>query len=135
VIGEIPQGLLKKNTMKYSALRFTINEISKKLNLPKSTLRYWEKELGEQIQPMRTRGGQRRYEQRHIKLFERVRTMKNKGMTLREIKRVFTQSYNRNSKMDIPSGASIDLLAPRISELMRHEVNLFLATNHYRQLI
>ena len=45
---------------------FTIQQLSKKLNIPKPTLRFWEKELEGIFVPLRTRGGQRRYRQSEV---------------------------------------------------------------------
>src|SRR3990172_6463491 len=51
--------LRKGNEMK----EYKIQEVSKKLEVPDSTIRYWETEFSEIITPKRTSGGQRRYSQ------------------------------------------------------------------------
>jgi UDP-N-acetylglucosamine 4,6-dehydratase len=45
---------------------YKIQEISKKLELPASTIRFWENEFSDFIEPTRTHGGQRRYSQKDI---------------------------------------------------------------------
>jgi DNA-binding transcriptional MerR regulator len=104
----------------------TIQEVSDRLGLPKSTLRYWEKVLREHIRPNRTPGGQRRYEMGHIAFFERVRAMKESGMTLRKINQSLAKASRGHLLKDPEGDISIDLLARRISELVRREVSLFL---------
>jgi DNA-binding transcriptional MerR regulator len=103
----------------------TIQEVSDRLGLPKSTLRYWEKELKEHIKPNRTPGGQRRYEMDHIAFFERVRAMKDSGMTLGKIKNELASTYQQGELKEPTGDTSIDVLAQRIAELVRREVRLF----------
>jgi DNA-binding transcriptional MerR regulator len=107
----------------------TIQEISDRLGLPKSTLRYWEKELKDHIKPNRTPGGQRRYEIGHIAFFERVRAMKKSGMTLSKIKRALACSSDPKPLKDPSDDTSIDLLAQRIAELVKREVSIFLSND------
>ena len=105
----------------------TIQEVSDRLGLPKSTLRYWEKELQEYIKPDRTPGGQRRYDMGHIDFFKRVCAMKNSGMSLRKIKRALAYPSDQDPLMVPQGGTSIDLFAQRIAELVKREVSLFLS--------
>jgi DNA-binding transcriptional MerR regulator len=107
----------------------TIQEVSDRLGLPKSTLRYWEKELEDYIKPNRTPGGQRRYEMDHIDFFKRVLAMKNSGMTLRKIKRALACHPDQRPLMVSPGETSIDSLAQRIAELVKREVSLFLSSD------
>lgn len=80
----------------------SISEASDRLGLTKSTLRFWEKELADHIQPVRTRGDQRRYETDHIEVFEQVRKMKSDGLTLGQIKIVLTHTCEHQRKFDLP---------------------------------
>jgi DNA-binding transcriptional MerR regulator len=108
----------------------TIQEVSDRLELPKSTLRYWEKELEDHIKPNRTPGGQRRYDKGHIAFFERVRAMKNSGLTLSKIKRALAcPPPDDKTPMDPSGDASIDLLAQRIADLVKREVSIFLSND------
>lgn len=108
----------------------TIQEVSDRLGLPKSTIRYWEKELEDHIKPNRTPGGQRRYGMGHIDFFKRVRAMKNSGMTLRKIKRTLASPPDQRIPMAPPGDPSIDSLAQRIAELVKREVSLFLSSEN-----
>jgi DNA-binding transcriptional MerR regulator len=108
--------------------RMSIQEASDRLGLPKSTLRYWEKELADHIQPVRTQGGQRRYETHHIKVFEHIRKMKNNGLTLGQIKRALAHTCEHQRKMDMRY-ASIDSVAQRIADLVRQELRHFICSD------
>jgi DNA-binding transcriptional MerR regulator len=99
----------------------TIRQLSLKLNIPKPTLRYWEKELCGFIVPIRTRGGQRRYTAENISMVEEVKKLRKRGMSLAEIKRRLSNGDNGdNSNSD-----RIGLLADRVAEVVRAEVNRF----------
>ena len=64
---------------------FTIQQISLKLDIPKSTLRFWEKELDGFILPIRTSGGQRRYGLEDLSIIGKVKELRTRGMSLTEI--------------------------------------------------
>ncbi len=66
---------------------FTIQQVSTKLNIPKPTLRFWEKELDGILIPIRTLGKQRRYNLEHLAIIGMVRELREKGMGLAEIKK------------------------------------------------
>jgi len=84
----------------------TIAEISRKLRIPKHTLRFWEKEFNGQITPHRTQGGQRRYAAEHVAVIE---TIKNCG---REASACPTSSVNcQRGKNGQGQTAKIDVLA------------------------
>ena len=66
-----------------------INEVSKELNVPAHTLRYWEKQFAGAIRPV-TGAGNRRYYRRET--VEKIRAIKSllydKGMTIAGVKKV-----------------------------------------------
>ena len=102
----------------------TIQQLSLKLNIPKPTLRFWEKEFDGILVPLRTQGGQRRYAIEHISIIEDINNMKRKGMSLAEIKR----KLGNNNKVQIDNSISngMDLLAERVAEVVKAEVYRFL---------
>lgn len=53
---------------------YKIGEISKMLQVPASTLRYWETEFN-QLKPTKSSGGQRFYTQKHIDLLKNLKQM------------------------------------------------------------
>ena len=100
---------------------FTIQQVSTKLNIPKPTLRFWEKELDGILVPIRTLGKQRRYNLEHLAIIGMVRELREKGMSLAEIKK----QKNNTNKRDNSNSKSVDLLVARVTEVVRAEVNRF----------
>ena len=103
---------------------FTIQQISRKLDIPKSTLRFWEKEFDGLLTPIRTRGGQRRYSEEHVKILSRISMQKKEGMSLDQIKNKFLQSDA--GRPNYSDSEYIDLLADRVAGLVKEEVYRFL---------
>ena len=106
---------------------FTIQQISRRLGIPKSTLRFWEKELDGFILPLRTSGGQRRYGHEDLSTIGRVKELRTNGMSLTEIK--------CHLQMDSQAGArsrqlgNVDLLAERLAAVIKAEVYDFLSSH------
>ncbi len=101
---------------------FTIQQLSTKLNIPKPTLRYWEKELEGIFVPLRTSGRQRRYTAEHISTIEEIKKLKGEGMSLLDIKQVF----HNNRTGNLSNTVRIDLLLNRITEVVKAEIASFL---------
>ncbi len=99
----------------------SISEISKRLRVPKHTLRFWEKEFSGAIVPFRTRGGQRRYAADHIAVIETIKRMREEGKSLSEIKQELVNGSNGQGQ-----AAKIDSLATRVAEVVKAEVYHFL---------
>ena len=79
----------------------TIQEVSQKLNVHKHTLRFWEKEFSEFLQPARTNGGQRRYDHEHISLIDKIRGLVHKeGMSLATAKEELVKEGGLKRKRD-----------------------------------
>ena len=97
---------------------FTIHQLSQKLDIPKPTLRFWEKKLSEIIVPLRTEGGQRRYAIKHIGVIQQVKAFRGKGMSLAEIKIKLGNHSNSDS-------GALDLLSERIAEVVRSEIERY----------
>ena len=99
----------------------SIQEVSALLKVPKPTLRFWEKELDGILVPLRTNGGQRRYALEHLAIIGKVKELREKGMSLVEIKR----QINNTNKGDNSNSNRIDLLAARVADVVKAEVNRF----------
>ena len=54
-------------------MKFKIKDVCEKIEVPMSTIRYWEKEFSEFINPQKTRGGQRRYTKEDITIFNQIK--------------------------------------------------------------
>jgi|COG998Drversion2_1049125.scaffolds.fasta_scaffold17370_2 DNA-binding transcriptional MerR regulator len=102
----------------------TIQQISLKLDIPKSTLRFWEKELDGFIMPIRTSGGQRRYSLINLSLIGKVKEFRDMGMSLAEIKSKLQADNQLVVKK--PSLDNFERLAERVAELIKKEVYNFL---------
>jgi DNA-binding transcriptional MerR regulator len=99
----------------------TISEASQKLKVPKHTLRFWEKEFGSLLIPQKTSGGQRRYSIEDLAVIEGVKKLRNRGMSLSDIKR----ELSAGSKTGGSDSNGIDLLANRVAEVVKKEVYHF----------
>ena len=68
---------------------YRIQEVSTKLHVPRSTIRYWEGEFTELIKPKRTDGGQRRYSGEDIDHLAQIKEiLHNKNKTIDQAKRI-----------------------------------------------
>jgi len=52
-----------------------IKDISSHLNIPVSTIRYWQDKFADFIQPSRTNGGQRRYSENDLNVFKTIKEL------------------------------------------------------------
>ena len=100
----------------------TIQEVSERLELPKSTLRYWEKEFDGFIAPMRTSGGQRRYTKQDLDIILSICKLKQSGLSLVRVKEHLLNKYQHHDKL---SAIDIDQLAKRIAVTVQREVYNF----------
>ncbi len=101
---------------------FTIQQLSLKLEIPKPTLRFWEKELDGIIVPLRTNGGQRRYTAENISIVEEINRLRIKRwISLADIKRKLGNGGNGSNS----NARGIDFLANRVAEVVRAEVYRF----------
>ena len=99
---------------------FTIQQISRKLNIAKPTLRFWEKELDGIIVPSRTPGGQRRYTQEHLSIIQKINRMRKQGMSLSEIN---SKLNNRNPELTLPTNpVDFEILVERVTEVVKNEI-------------
>jgi DNA-binding transcriptional MerR regulator len=104
-----------------------IQEVSRRLKVPTHTLRFWEKALHGVIVPFRTKGGQRLYSNETISLIEEIKDLRDKGISLAEIKSMFGRvEAHENDTFDTPG---IDLLAERVAKAVRSEISRFLREN------
>ena len=110
---------------------YSIQQISTKLNIPKPTLRFWEKEFEGLLEPFRTLGGQRRYASEHITIVEKIHALKKAGLSLSEIKEKLASEPDLESGVQRLGDGSIygtDILVERITEVVKAEVLKFLRT-------
>ena len=88
---------------------FTINEISKKTQVPEYTIRYWEKEFLVFLRPDRTSGLQRRYSERDIEIIEEIRhLLKVEGFSIAGAKRQLSQRYTKSEEAAAPDAVMLN---------------------------
>jgi DNA-binding transcriptional MerR regulator len=101
----------------------SIQEVSLKLNIPKHTLRFWEKEFRDILVPLRTKGGQRRYTLENMSVIKNIKKLREKKVSLGQIHAYLTK--NHRSGMDDLNASRIDFLANRVAEAVKEEVYRF----------
>jgi UDP-N-acetylglucosamine 4,6-dehydratase/5-epimerase len=70
-------------------MKYRIREVSERLDVPVSTLRFWEKAFCDQLKPHRTEGGQRRYSDADVRFLLHIKALlKDRSYTIAEVKRV-----------------------------------------------
>lgn len=57
--------------------QYSIREVSELTDVPAHTLRFWERTLAPVLEPYRTPGGQRRYDDEHLAIIREVRRRVN----------------------------------------------------------
>jgi DNA-binding transcriptional MerR regulator len=99
----------------------SIEEVSLRLNVPKPTLRFWEKEFEGLLLPGRTQGGQRRYGEEDLSLIGEIKRLRDQGLPLAEIR----DRLADRAREERPGQAEVDLLARRVAEIVRAEITGF----------
>ena len=106
----------------YPTQYLTIQQVSKKLNIPKPTLRFWERDLAGIIVPSRTKGGQRRYDQKTISIIEEIKRMRDEGYSLAQIRYRFHGRSQNGKAAEYARPKEIEIFADRVAEIVRSEV-------------
>ena len=109
--------------MEFKEQGFSISDVSTRFEIPKPTLRFWEKEFKEILVPLRTQGGQRRYNIEHLAVIKKIKRLQERGMSLSEIHGNLMRE-RKKKESDLYNG-NINLLADRISQVVRDEVYRF----------
>jgi DNA-binding transcriptional MerR regulator len=112
--------LYKKGPMKLAPRQLTIQQLSDQLQLPKSTIRFWEKEFNSFIAPERTSGGQRRYTSQHIIRFDQIRKLRDAGQSIDEIKKSLVE-YD-HTEMNHQNSEQIKVISNRIGQIVSDEL-------------
>jgi DNA-binding transcriptional MerR regulator len=112
------------NGIYFNTHQLTIKEVSERLDIPKPTLRFWEKELAGIIVPLRSTGGQRRYTESHIPVFEQIKKLRNEGKSISQVKELFNNGHEIVKLSE--TQYDIETLTQRITELVKLEVIRFL---------
>jgi len=117
-----------KGHMNFQEQTITIQQVSQRHDVPKPTLRFWEKEFEGILVPLRTSGGQRRYAPEHVSVIEEIKMLKKAGLSLMEIKgKMGKERMSEAGSLKSRDGQTegIDLLADRVAEVVKMEVLRF----------
>ena len=111
-----PQGAGMENTNEYFA---SINEVSKRLNVPAHTLRYWEKQFPVAIRPTTGAGGRRYYRSETV---DRLIIIKDllyaHGMTIAGVKKLLREGNFPTATDDMPvATAAVTAISPGAVEI------------------
>jgi DNA-binding transcriptional MerR regulator len=101
----------------------TIQQVSEQLNLPKSTIRFWEKEFEGYIRPKRSQGGQRRYSEDDMAALASIHAWREQGLSLAQIKEQLMRGDGDKTALDMHA---VEQLTERITKYVRREIYNFL---------
>ncbi len=73
---------MSTSTLNHARL-YSISQVNALTGVPKPTLRFWEREFKDFIEPLRTPGNQRRYDERSVNTIRRINHLvKVEGFTI-----------------------------------------------------
>ncbi|MBM3325909.1 MAG: MerR family transcriptional regulator [Calditrichaeota bacterium] len=111
---------------------FSISQVNALTGVPRSTIRFWEKEFSEFLTPLRSAGGQRRYDRKTVEIIDKINRLVNaEGYTLEGARRKLqpvqerteakTQNSEPNAKMSDLATTMSDYLLQKLYERIRAE--------------
>ncbi len=128
----IENGLTIASTIKFKGSNMDTNEtmlsigdVARFLGVPTHTIRYWEKEFSNYLNPGRTVGHQRRYTDENVlKIRDIMRLLKNEGYSIAGAKKILelkSKTKELNSGDTALQGTHEDI-AQRILDLIKTEL-------------
>lgn len=98
-------------------LYYTIGEVARMLQVPPSTLRYWEKEFSS-LKPKNIRNGERRYTNSDIDLLKQIHSLlKKEGYTIEGAKKMLNKEIGETAD-------SIEKIQSKLQNLKNELINL-----------
>jgi len=92
----------------------SINDVSKQLEIPAHTLRYWEKQFPVSVKPITGAGGRRYYRPETIAALGHIRTLLyDRGMTIAGVKKIMKDGQFTNHEKIVPVEKPIKLVEPQ----------------------
>ena len=102
---------------------FSIGQVNAITGIPKPTIRYWEKEFKDFLDPARTTGNQRRYDDRSIADLERVNYLvKVQGYTIDGARRKL-DLLKKIERGEVPNSDPVAELARAMSEYLMKKLS------------
>jgi DNA-binding transcriptional MerR regulator len=103
----------------------SIGDVSRFLNVPTHTIRYWEKEFKEYLNPGRTVGHQRRYTDDHLKKIRDImRLLKNEGYSIAGAKKILELKHKSAMAVTAEAQAAPEQVAQRILDMIREQLQI-----------
>jgi DNA-binding transcriptional MerR regulator len=100
-----------------------IGDAARIVGVPTHTLRYWEKEFGFFLNPDRTDGGQRRYDDSQLDKFEVIRRMlKDEGYSIAGARRQLSRGVLPTSPSEVEASLPRAELIRRLAQVLQREV-------------
>jgi DNA-binding transcriptional MerR regulator len=109
--------MLKRRGLKAPKL-YSIGQVNAITGIPKPTIRYWESEFGQFLEPVRTTGNQRRYDEQTIAGLEKINYLvKVQGYTIEGARRKL-ELLQKVEHNDTPTSDPIAELARAMSDYL-----------------
>ena len=107
------------NTADATQVLYSISQVNALTGVPKSTIRFWEKEFEEFLTPLRTTGNQRRYDENTVSIVREINQLVNvEGYTLEGARRKMSDHTVQQGSNDNNSGVQLDELAATMSDYL-----------------
>lgn len=82
-------------------MKYRIQKVSEKIEVPRSTIRFWETEFPELVKPERTNGGQRRYSKQDISNLQKIKNLlHHKNRTIDQARIILKQGNTDVGKIN-----------------------------------
>jgi DNA-binding transcriptional MerR regulator len=101
----------------------SIKQVCHLTGLPPSTLRFWEKAFSGLLEPIRTNGGQRRYDEKTLVIINEIKKMRALRMPLFEIRENLIQKQKQSLE------STIESFANRLAAVVKTEIYQYLYNN------
>lgn len=98
---------------------YSISQVHALTGVPKSTIRFWEKEFSDFLNPQRSEGNQRRYDKQTVETVSRINQLVNdEGYTLEGARRKLRPTETRQSAATGESENALNDLADTMSDYL-----------------
>ncbi len=98
---------------------YSIAQVNAMTGVAKPTIRFWEKEFGDFLNPIRTQGNQRRYERSDIETIERINHLvRVEGFTLEGARKKLDSEIISESEQELPNNDQLAKLADTMSDYL-----------------
>lgn len=98
---------------------YSIAQVNAITGVAKPTIRFWEKEFSEYLQPMRTQGNQRRYNRTDIETIERINHLvRVEGFTLEGARKKMESESKADTGKSVNDENQLSKLADTMSDYL-----------------